>query len=94
MNENKQKKNIYREIGTIAAFLVLSGLMVIFLPPVQADTPTVTITDYKVTPSVLMPDSLGTITVTIKNTATSASQGFVCRYWLALATRRSSMGIP
>ncbi len=48
--------------------------MVIFVPPVQAaDTPTVTITDYKVTPSVLMPDSLGTITITIKNTATSAS---------------------
>ena len=73
MSENTVNKNIYREIGTIAAFLVLFGLMVIFLPPVQADTPTVTITDYKVTPSVLMPDSPGTITVTIKNTATSAS---------------------
>ena len=61
------------EIGTIAALLVLFGLMVIFVPPVHADTPTVTITDYKVTPSVLMPDSMGTITVTIKNTASSAS---------------------
>ena len=47
--------------------------MVIFVPPVHADTPTVTITDYKVTPSVLMPDSMGTITVTIKNTAASAT---------------------
>jgi hypothetical protein len=73
MNENKQNKNIYREIGTFTAFLVLFGLMVLFVPPVHADTPTVTITEYKVTPSVLLPDSMGTITITIKNTATSAS---------------------
>jgi len=73
MNKNTKKKNPYREIGTFAAFLMLVGLMVIFVPPVHADTPTVTITDYKVTPSVLMPDSMGTITVTIKNTAASAS---------------------
>ncbi len=73
MNEQTMKKNISREVGTIAALLVLFGLMIIFVPPVHADTPTVTITDYKVSPSVLMPDSLGTITVTVKNTATSAS---------------------
>jgi uncharacterized membrane protein len=41
---------------------------------VSADnTPTVTITGYQVNPPVLMPDSLGTITVTIKNTASSAT---------------------
>jgi hypothetical protein len=73
MNENTKNNNVYREIGTIAAFLVLFGLMVIFVPPVHADTPTVTIADYKVSPSVLMPDSLGTITVTIRNTAESAT---------------------
>lgn len=73
MNEKTANKSIIGDIGTIAALLVLFGLMLIFVPPVQADTPTVTITDYKVTPSVLMPDSLGTITVTIKNTASSAS---------------------
>jgi hypothetical protein len=73
MSENTINKNRCREIGTIAAFLVLFGMMIIILPPVNADTPTVTITDYKVTPSVLMPDSMGTITVTIKNTAASAS---------------------
>jgi hypothetical protein len=73
MSENNQNNNVFREIGTIAAFLVLFGLMVILVPPVHAETPTVTITDYKVTPSVLMPDSMGTITVTIKNTASSAS---------------------
>jgi uncharacterized membrane protein len=73
MSENQQNNNIYRKIGTFMAFLVLFGLMVIFMPPVHADTPTVTITDYKVTPSVLLPDSMGTITITIRNTATSAS---------------------
>lgn len=73
MSENTQNSNIFREIGTIAALLVLFGLMVIFVPSVQAESPTVTITDYKVTPSVLMPDSLGTITVTIRNTASSAT---------------------
>jgi len=73
MSENNQNNNVFRDIGTIAVLLVLFGLMVIFVPPVHADTPTVTITDYKVSPSVLMPDSLGTIRVTIKNTASSAS---------------------
>ena len=73
MSENNVHMNIYNDIGTIAAFLVVFGLMVIFVPPVHADTPTVTITDYKVSPSVLMPDSMGTITVTIKNTAASAT---------------------
>lgn len=73
MNEKTANKSIIGDISTIAALLVLFGLMLIFVPSVQADTPTVTITDYKVTPSVLMPDSLGTITVTLKNTASSAS---------------------
>jgi|WetSurMetagenome_2_1015567.scaffolds.fasta_scaffold69630_2 uncharacterized membrane protein len=73
MSENNVHKSIFRDIGTIAALLVLFGLMVIFVPPVHADTPTVTITDYKVSPSVLMPDSQGTIMVTIKNTAASAT---------------------
>jgi hypothetical protein len=73
MSEIKQNTNLLRELGTVAAFLVLFGLMVVFVPPVHADSPTVTITDYKVSPSVLMPDSMGTITVTLKNTASSAS---------------------
>jgi len=73
MSENTTTKNRCRANGTVAAFLVLFGLMVILMPPVNADTPTVTITDYKVTPAVLMPDSMGTVTVTIKNTAESAS---------------------
>jgi len=54
-----------------ALVLVFIALLVL---PVSADgVPTVTITDYKVTPPVLMPDGLGTITITIKNTAASAT---------------------
>jgi hypothetical protein len=43
------------------------------LPVAAGDVPTVTISSYVVSPSVLLPDTLGTITVTVKNTATSAS---------------------
>ena len=54
--------------------LVIFALLGAIVVPVHADgEPTVTITDYKVTPAVIMPDSLGTITITVKNTATSAS---------------------
>ena len=56
------------------SILVIIALMSAIVVPVSAESaPTVAITDYKVTPSVLMPDSLGTITVTVKNTAASAS---------------------
>jgi hypothetical protein len=54
----------------IIAFLILAAYV---LPVSAADAPTVTITEYKVSPSVLMPDTLGTITITVKNTATSAT---------------------
>jgi hypothetical protein len=43
------------------------------LPVMAVGEPTVTITDYQVNPAVLMPDSLGTITIMVKNTATSAT---------------------
>lgn len=63
-----------RILRTIIALGVLFALVIVIIPAVQAtDAPTVTITDYTVSPSVLMPDSLGTITVTLKNTASSAS---------------------
>ena len=52
-------------IALAPAFIVTTGIGRYRLP--------LRITDYKVTPSVLMPDSLGTITITIKNTAASAS---------------------
>jgi hypothetical protein len=75
MNAITQNRNeIMRLLTTIAGFLILFGLMILLVPPIHAaDAPTVTITDYKVSPSVLMPDSRGTITITVKNTATSAS---------------------
>ncbi len=48
--------------------------MASLIVPVSAvGEPTVTIANYRVNPSVLMPDSLGTITITVTNTATSAS---------------------
>jgi hypothetical protein len=60
--------------STLAIIIIAFVLLVVILPPVQADdVPTVTITDYKVSPSVLMPGSLGTVTITVKNTASSAS---------------------
>ena len=56
--------------GILIAVLILAACA---LPVSAADVPTVTITDYKVSPSVLMPDSPGIITITVKNTATSAT---------------------
>lgn len=53
----------------VFAAVVITLLVVL---PVAAE-PTVTISDYKVTPQVLMPGDLGTVTVTLKNTASSAS---------------------
>jgi hypothetical protein len=60
--------------STLAIIVIALALLVVTLPPAQAEyAPTVTITDYKVSPSVLMPGSIGTITVTVKNTANSAT---------------------
>jgi hypothetical protein len=57
--------------------VVLAGLIIFIagtaLPVLAVGEPTVTITDYEVNPAVLMPDSLGTVTIMVKNTATSAS---------------------
>jgi hypothetical protein len=62
--------NYTRYISAVFVLVVLASLV---LPVSGAGEPTVTITDYRVNPSVLMPDSLGTITITVKNTATSAT---------------------
>jgi hypothetical protein len=59
-----------RYISAVFVLVVLASLVV---PVSGAGEPTVTITDYHVNPAVLMPDSLGTITITVKNTATSAT---------------------
>jgi hypothetical protein len=78
MNEyrdtNDNRNEIMRIISTILAFIVLFALMVVVIPPAHADdVPTVTITDYKVSPAVMMPDSIGTVTITVKNTASTSS---------------------
>jgi hypothetical protein len=74
-NNRKKPKNPARfreslRSSVLIAFLILA---VCTLPATAADVPTATITEFKVSPSVLMPDSLGTITITVKNTATSAT---------------------
>jgi len=62
------------KLSTLAIFIVAFVLIALAIPSAQAgESPTVTITDYKVSPGVLMPDSRGTITITVKNTAQSAS---------------------
>jgi hypothetical protein len=74
MNKYGVREEIMRIAGTIISLAILFGVLVLLVPPVHAaDEPTVTITNYTVSPSVLMPDSLGTVTFTIKNTASSAS---------------------
>jgi len=60
--------------STIIIFLAAFVVVALAMPPANAeDTPTVTISDYKVSPSVLMPDSMGTITIMVKNTASTSS---------------------
>ena len=74
-NNRKIPKNpaLLRESLRSGVLIVVLILAVCTLPASAADVPTVTITEYKVSPSVLMPDSLGTITIMVKNTATSAT---------------------
>jgi hypothetical protein len=74
-----RKTNSYRSLpGAKYVQFVASAIIIVFIAslvmPVSAvGEPTVTITNYHVNPSVLMPDSLGTITITVTNTASSAS---------------------
>jgi hypothetical protein len=51
------------------AFLVL----LLCIMPVHAESPTVIVADYVISPAILQPGDVGTITATIRNTATSAS---------------------
>ena len=57
-----------------AAFIALIILLPFAIAPAAATDPSVIITDYEITPAVLMPGDVGTITLTIKNTAESASE--------------------
>ena len=64
----------HAEILRLLSSAIITVFIALLVVPVSAvGEPTVTITNYRVNPSVLMPDSLGTITITITNTATSAT---------------------
>jgi hypothetical protein len=53
---------------------MLVGIILSMIPASSAaGEPTVMITEYKVNPSVMVPDGLGTISIVVKNTATSAT---------------------
>ncbi|WOX56072.1 MULTISPECIES: COG1361 S-layer family protein [unclassified Methanoculleus] len=58
-----------------AVLLLITALLALGLvSPATAAEPTVIITDYEVNPSVILPGEMGTITITLKNTAESATQ--------------------
>jgi hypothetical protein len=57
---------------TLIPVLAILTILIFVLVPVAAE-PTVTVSSYEVTPQVLMPGDLGTITVMLTNTASSAS---------------------
>ncbi|NMB79523.1 MAG: hypothetical protein GYA23_10580 [Methanomicrobiales archaeon] len=62
------------KVSTVIIFIAAFVALALAVPAVQAiDPPSVTITDYTVSPSVLLPDSQGTITITVKNTASTSS---------------------
>ena len=62
------------EILRLLSSAIITVFIALLVVPVSAvGEPTVTITNYRVNPSVLLPDSLGTITITITNTAASAT---------------------
>lgn len=56
----------------VSAFILLF-VAILIAPASAVSGPTVTVLDYQVSPAVLLPDTLGTISITVKNTATSAS---------------------
>ena len=57
----------------IFILLIIALIVATVMPASAATEPTVTITEYRVNPSVLMPESFGTIAITIKNTATTST---------------------
>lgn len=59
-----------RCVGLVATFMILLFCIAV---PAAASVPTVIITDYQVSPSVLIPGEEGIITVTVKNTADQAT---------------------
>lgn len=63
-------KNSYSIVFTI---LILLGLLLVFTPNVNA-SPSVMISNYELTPSVLMPGDIATLKVTVYNAETTSTQ--------------------
>ena len=57
----------------IRSFLILILLLLLITPVTSANAPALTIMDYTIQPEILTPGELGTVTVTIKNTAVNIS---------------------
>ncbi|MEA2075213.1 MAG: hypothetical protein U9O85_05710 [Euryarchaeota archaeon] len=64
-------------------FLIVILLLLLFTPITSAQSPALTITDYTLQPEILTPGELGTVTVTIKNTAVNASADITDIYLFA-----------
>ncbi|MBP1928897.1 hypothetical protein J2741_001444 [Methanolinea mesophila] len=69
MKHPRTDKNRIVISGAVALLLLLAACAI---PVSAADSPTVVVTSYKVTPSVLAPNGYGTIQVTLTNTAGTA----------------------
>jgi len=70
-----RKQYTGKEAGHRPLMLVTLALLFAFIiVPASATDPTVLITGYEVTPAVLMPGDTGTVTITIRNTAETASE--------------------
>lgn len=70
-NTGKGAGRCMQRYGIISVLILLLSCIVM---PAAATDPTVLVTDYTVTPAVLMPGDIGTIVLTITNTASSASE--------------------
>jgi hypothetical protein len=70
-----RKRNTGNAAGHRPLMIVTLAILFAFIiVPASATDPTVLITGYEVTPPVLMPGDTGTVTITIKNTAETASE--------------------
>jgi len=66
-----------RIFDNISRFLFFSMVLIVFMMPSVyglSTEPTVIITGYKISPDVILPNEVGTIEVTIANTAMQASK--------------------
>ncbi len=63
--------------------LIAILLLSLFTSATYAQSPALTITDYTIQPEILTPGELGTVTVTIKNTAVNTSADITDIYLFA-----------